>query len=143
AFCALLDELGERVRVVVEAAYGWEWLVELLQARGCDVRLAHPLRTRAIATARIKTDAVDARTLALLLRADFLPEAFIAPQEQRDLRDVLRQRATLIRVRTALKNRVRGRLARSGIDYTRGGLFGAEGRRFLAGVELRAALRER
>jgi predicted metal-dependent phosphoesterase TrpH len=46
--------------------------------------------TRAIAAARVKTDSVDARTLAHLLRTDLLPEAYIAPREIRDLRDLLR-----------------------------------------------------
>jgi transposase len=83
AFCGLLDELGGDLRVVVEATYGWEWLVGLLNGRECDLRLSHPQRTRAIATARIKTARVDANTLAQLLRADFSPESYIAPQQLR------------------------------------------------------------
>ncbi len=65
-----------------------------------------PLRTRAIASARVKTDAVDARTLAHLLRSDLLPQAYIAPRALRDLRDLLRHRVALTRTRSALKNRV-------------------------------------
>jgi transposase len=65
--------------VALEATYGWEWLAELLQDAGYDVHLAHPLRTRAIAAARVKTDAIDAKTLAHLLRTGLLPEAWIAP----------------------------------------------------------------
>ena len=52
--------------VALEATYGWEWLADLLEEVGYDVHLAHPLRTRAIAAARVKTDAVDAPTLAQL-----------------------------------------------------------------------------
>ena len=52
----------------------------LLQDAGYELHLAHPLRTKAIASARVKTDAVDARALAYLLRADLLPEAYIAPR---------------------------------------------------------------
>ena len=66
--------------------------------------------------ARVKTDAVDARTLAHLLRADLLPEAYIAPRELRDLRDLLRHRVALTRMRSALKNRVRALLAKHGIQ---------------------------
>ena len=61
-----LELLGgpEGAHVVLEVTYGWEWLAELLEEGGYDVHLAHPLRTRAIAAARVKTDAIDAKTLA-------------------------------------------------------------------------------
>jgi transposase len=79
------------------------------------VHLAHPLRTQAIAAARVKTDAVDAKTLAHLLRTGMLPEAYIAPPELRDLRELLRHRTVLTRLRTSVKNRVHALLARHGI----------------------------
>jgi transposase len=82
----LLGGLSGETRIAVEATYGWEWLAELLEDAGYELHLAHPLRTKAIASARVKTDAVDARTLAHLLRADLLPEAYVAPRELRDLR---------------------------------------------------------
>jgi len=82
-FRELLGELGEDARFALEATYGWEWLAELLEGEGRQLHLAHPLRTRAIASARVKTDAVDARTLAQLLRADLLPEAYVAPRAAR------------------------------------------------------------
>lgn len=79
-------------KVALEATYGWEWLADVLEEAGYELHLAHPLRTKAIAAARVKTDAVDARTLAHLLRTDLLPEAYIAPRELRELRDLLRHR---------------------------------------------------
>ena len=111
------DLLGDPdgTHVALEATYGWEWLAELLEEAGYDVHLAHPLRTQAIAAARVKTDAVDAKTLAHLLRTGLLPEAYIAPPELRDLRELLRHRAVLTRMRTAVKNRVHAQLARQGI----------------------------
>jgi transposase len=68
---AFLELLGcpEGTQVALEATYGWEWLADLLEDAGFELHLAHPLRTRAIAAARVKTDAVDAVTLAQLLRA--------------------------------------------------------------------------
>jgi transposase len=122
--------------VVLEATYGWEWLAELLEDAGFDVHLAHPLRTRAIAAARVKTDAVDARTLAHLLRTGLLPEAYIAPPELRDLRDLLRHRATLVHLRTSIKNRVHALLARQGILPEHTDLFGTAGREYLTSLEL-------
>lgn len=142
AFLELLQGLGD-AQIAVEATYGWEWLVELLEEEGFGVHLAHPLRTRAIAAARVKTDAVDARTLAELLRADLLPEAYVAPRELRDLRELLRHRVALTRIRAALKNRVHAILAKHGIARQHADLFGPGGRRFLAGLELREPPRRR
>jgi transposase len=134
-FTELLGE-PDGAHVALEATYGWEWLAELLTEAGYDVHLAHPLRTRAIAAARVKTDAVDARTLAHLLRTGMLPEAYIAPPELRDLRDLLRHRATLVHLRTSIKNRVHALLARQGILPEHTDLFGKTGREFLAALEL-------
>jgi transposase len=88
----LLQRLGDDAQVALEATYGWEWLADLLEEAGYELHLWRPLRTKAIAAARVKTDAVDARTLARLLRSDLLPEAYIAPRELRDLRELLRHR---------------------------------------------------
>jgi transposase len=76
-----------------------------------EPHLVHPSRCKAIASARLKDDKVDARTLAHLLRADLLPEAWLAPQAVRDQRALLRHRAALARVATTLKNRVHAVLA--------------------------------
>ena len=39
-----------------EAAFGWSWLAELLEDYGFDAHLVHPLRCKAIASARLKND---------------------------------------------------------------------------------------
>jgi transposase len=142
-FLELLGSLEGESQIAVEAIYGWEWLAELLEDAGYDIHLAHPLRTRAIAAARVKTDAVDARTLAHLLRADLLPEAYVAPRELRDLRELLRHRIALTAMRSALKNRVHAILAKHGITREHSDLFGKGGRQFLAALELREAPRRR
>jgi transposase len=142
-FRELLAGLGADARFALEATYGWEWLAELLEGEGRELHLAHPLRTKAIASARVKTDAVDARTLAQLLRADLLPEAYIAPRELRDLRDLLRQRFVLTQMRTALKNRVHALIARQGVQHGHAKLLGPGGRAFLAELELRPEPRDR
>lgn len=121
--------------VVFEAAYGWSWLAELLQGMGMDVHLAHARSCKAIAYARLKNDRVDARTLAHLLRTDLLPEAWIAHRPVKELRMVLRHRASLVRQRTLLKSRVRAVLADRGIDAP-AALWDGPGRRWLAQVEL-------
>jgi hypothetical protein len=64
--------------VVFEAAFGWAWLIELLQEYGFEAHMAHPLQCEATAAAWLKNDKADAATLAHLLRTDLPPEAWIA-----------------------------------------------------------------
>jgi transposase len=142
-FLELLAEIDGESKIALEATYGWEWLADMLEEAGYELHLAHPLRTKAIASARVKTDSVDALTLAHLLRADLLPEAYIAPRELRDLRDLLRHRVALTHMRSALKNRVHALLARQGIRPQYTDLFGKAGLEFLAGLELRQPPRRR
>jgi transposase len=143
ALRALFAELGGEARVGLEAAFGWEWLADLLEREGIELHLAHPRHTKAIAAARVKTDAVDARTLAHLLRADPLPEAYVAPPELRELRELLRHHIGLTRLRTTLKNRVHALLARQGVQRGRAELFGPSGRRFLGELSLPESTRRR
>jgi transposase len=142
-FLQLLAELEGETEIALEATYGWEWLADLLQEAGYELHLAHPLRTKAIAAARVKTDSVDARTLAQLLRADLLPEAYVAPRELRDLRDLLRHRIALTQMRSALKNRVHATLARHGVKHGHSDLFGRAGAAFLEELSLREPPRRR
>jgi transposase len=56
----LLEGIDGESKIALEATYGWEWLADVLEEAGYELHLAHPLRTKAIAAARVKTDAVDA-----------------------------------------------------------------------------------
>jgi transposase len=85
-----------------------DWLEELVD----EVHLAHPLKVKVIAEAKIKTDKIDARALAHLLRSNLLPEAYVPSQEAREVRGVLRQRMFFVRLRTMVKNRISGLLDR-------------------------------
>src|SRR5258708_33469718 len=97
-----------------EAAFGWGWLLELLEDYGFDPHLVHPLQCKAIASARLKNDKVDAAILAQLLRADLLPEAWIAPPAVRQLRALLRPPPPLERARTLRPDRIHAVLADHG-----------------------------
>jgi transposase len=132
----LVGSLAPHTPVAFEAAYGWGWVVELLEHWDLDPHLAHPLRCKAIASARLKNDKVDARTLAHLLRADLLPEAWIAPKEVRDLRTKLRFRVRLRRTQGAFRNRIHALLADHGIAIEPDSLWTTAGRAWLEGVEL-------
>jgi transposase len=143
ALRAIFTGLGGEAGVALEAAFGWEWLADLLEAEGIELQLAHPRHTKAIAAARVKRDAVDARALAHLLRADLLLEAYVAPRELRELGELLRDQIGLSRLRTALKNRVHALLARPGVEHGHAELFGPRGRRFLGELSLPAPTRRR
>jgi transposase len=124
-----------------EAAYGTTWLVELLEDYGFDPHLVHPSRCKAIASARLKNDKVDAAILGQLLRADLLPEAWIAPPAIRQLRALLRHRAQLVRLRTLLRNRIHAVLADHGQDRP-AGYWSGPGRSWLASLALPSVSRE-
>src|SRR6185437_8905624 len=124
-----------------EAAFGWGWLVELLEDYGFSPHLVHPLQCKAIASARLKNDKVDAAILAQLLRADLLPEAWIAPPAVRQLRALLRHRAGLVRLRTQQQNRIHAVVADFGYDRS-GSYLSGPGRGWLAGLELPPVSRE-
>jgi transposase len=137
----LIGDLPAGTPVAFEAAFGWGWLLRLLEDYGFDPHLVHPLQCKAIASARLKNDKVDAATLAQLLRADLLPEAWIAPAGVRQLRALLRHRAGLVRLGTRQRNRIHAVVADVGYDRS-GSYLSGPGRGWLAGLDLPAVSRE-
>ena len=137
----LIGDLPAGTPVAFEAAFGWGWLLRLLEDYGFDPHLVHPLQCKAIASARLKNDKVDAATLAQPLRADLLPEAWIAPAEVRQLRALLRHRAGLVRLGTQQRNRIHAVVADFGYDRS-GSYLSGPGRGWLAGLDLPATSRE-
>jgi len=137
----LIGDLPAGTPVAFEAAFGWGWLLRLLEDYGFDPHLVHPLQCKAIASARLKNDKVDAATLAQLLRADLLPEAWIAPAEVRQLRALLRHRTGLVRLGTQQRNRIHAVVADFGYDRS-GSYLSGPGRGWLAGLDLPAVSRE-
>ena len=88
-------------QAVVEATGRWYWLRELLVPSGIDLHLAHAKFLKAIAYAKVKTDAVDAATLGQLLRAGLIPEAHMIGDALRGPRDVLRARLRMVTRRSS------------------------------------------
>jgi transposase len=127
----------EPIEVAFEATYGWSWFAELLVDAGIEAHMAHPLATKAISSGRVKNDAVDARTLAHLLRTNLLPEAWIAPPEVREARRLVRMRVSLVRMRSRLKAQVHALCADAGVPVPVSDLFGRAGRELLGGLALR------
>ena len=80
----------KNVKVAIEASTNYSYIVDALVKEGYEVLVAHPLRTRAIADAKIKSDKIDAKILADLTRGNLLPTSWIPPKEIRELRDLVR-----------------------------------------------------
>jgi len=84
----------------------WIKTFESFEKNDIPIKLANPLKTRAIAEARIKTDKVDARTLAHLLRADLVAQCHVPTGDIRDQKQILRHRTSLVQDRTKVSNRM-------------------------------------
>jgi transposase len=137
ALATFFAKIEEPARVVIEATMNWYHLYDLLESLEIPVTLAHPLRTRAIAEAKVKTDKVDSTILAHLLRTDLIPAAYIPPQEIRDLRELLRYRAALVKLQTMVKNRAHAILLKHGYQSPYTDTFGTQGRAWLGTLALR------
>jgi transposase len=123
-------------QVALEACYNWGYFFDMLQDCAAEVVLAHPLKTPLIAEARTKTDAIDARALAELLRAPLLPAA-----ATRQKKNYLRYRAGLAMLDTQVKNKIHALLDQH--DCPRhaplgrvADLFGKQGLTLLGTVQL-------
>jgi transposase len=131
-----IAKAGQHPRVVVEATYGWYWAADVLEEAGAEVHLAHPLGVKAYTYRRVKNDERDAADLADLLRMGRLPEAWIAPPEIRELRELTRYRDKLVKLRTSVKDQVHAVLAKLGIPVTCTDIFGTWGNTWLDGLDL-------
>jgi transposase len=127
---------GKSPKVVLEATYGWYWAADVLEAAGAEVHLAHPLGVKAFSYRRVKNDVRDAADLADLLRMGRLPEAWIAPHEVREVREITRYRRKLVGLRTSCKDQVHGVLAKLGIPVPCTDIFGTAGSAWLDELRL-------
>ncbi len=103
---AILRDLApyrkEIVGIAVESTYNWYWLVDFLQASGYRMHLANPAAIQQYSGLKHVDDRHDAFWLAEMLRLGILPEGHICPKEDRAVRDLLRKRGHLVRLRTSL-----------------------------------------
>jgi len=129
----LLGALPAGSRIAVEATGSCYWLIDRMRAQGHNPCMAHPLESKRRMGKTKKTDKLDARGLAMLLRNGTLPEVWIPPAEVRDRREPMRLRMALSKMRTVLKNRIHGALTRCNIRIPVSDLFGVQGRKDLEG----------
>jgi len=126
----VVAEAGPEPEVVIEATYGWYWIVDWLQAQGASVHLANPTGLN-WGKRRVKTDERDANDLVDMLRLGLLPEAWIALPATRELRELVRYRAKLVALRSGLKAQVHAVMAKEGVLPTVTDMFSAAGNRQL------------
>jgi transposase len=130
-----LGRLPPHSSIAVEASGSYSWLVDEMERSGHRPKLCNPLEAKRRMGLTKKTDTLDARGLAILLRNGTLPEVWIPPSELRDQRELLRCRIFLVRLRTRVKNRIHATLLRYNVQIEGADLFGVAARRQL-GVRL-------
>jgi transposase len=135
AIAAALAEAGPEPEVVIEATYGWYWVVDFLQEQGATVHLANPSGLN-WGQRRVKNDERDANDLIDMLRLGRLPEAWIAPPATRELRELVRYRAKLVALRSGLKAQVHAVMAKEGVLPAVGDMFCQAGNAQLNAMEL-------
>jgi transposase len=91
----------------------WRGTYKVLTEMGYEVKLANPKKTHDIACKK-KTDKVDARILADLLRTKYLPEVWIPDEHTLKIRDLARHKSNLTRLKTQVQGKIRGYLLRKG-----------------------------
>jgi len=114
ALAAAVAPAGPNPEVVLEATFGWYWAADVLAELGANVHLAHPLGNN-WGNRRVKNDERDANDLVDLLRLGRLAEAWIAPPEIRELREMTRYRHKLSKLRAGLKAQVHAVMGKNGV----------------------------
>ncbi len=129
---AFLAALPPGSPIAVETIGNWYWLVDEMERAGHRPKLAQAREAKRLMGKANKTDKLDAKGLATLLRNGTLPEVWIPPSVLRDQRELPRLRLTLGHTRTQLKNRIHAAFAKYGISFPEvNDLFGGKGRLLL------------
>ncbi len=108
----------------MEATLFTGWIYDYLLPHALDLRVAHPAMLKAITAAKKKNDAADSEMIADLLRCNLLPECYMAPEEHRNLRRILRYRNFLVREAVKMKVKTSGLLMEVGAEYNKKRLHG-------------------
>jgi transposase len=135
---AYMAELPQGSQVAVEATNNWYAFCEFCHGLPIEITLVNPLETKLIARRRIKTDSLDSKTLADLLRTNFVSESYLAPQAVRDVRELVRYRTVLVRLRTQFKTRIRSVLFKTGNRIKADDVASKGGREQLGELQMRS-----
>ncbi len=140
-FLRLVGDLPAGTPVAFEAAFGWSWLADLLDDYGFDAHLVHPLRCKAIASARLKNDKGRRCDPGAAAARGPAARGVDPPAKVRQLRTLLRHRISLVRLGTQQRNRIHAVAADHGYDRS-ASYWTGPGRGWLAELDLPATSRE-
>ena len=96
---ALTPYRQQEIVVGVECMFAWYWVADLCAEYEIPFVLGHALYMKAIHGSKTKTDKIDSKKIALLLRGGMFPLAYVYPAAMRGTRDLLRRRTRLVRTR--------------------------------------------
>lgn len=102
--------------IAIEACNFWRGPHKILKELGYKVKLANPIKCRQIARDK-KTDKVDSKILADLIRINYLPEVYIPDEEILSLRDLTRNKISIMKMRVKIQVKIKSCLSRNGIAY--------------------------
>ena len=120
-FLKEIEPYKKNIAVCAESTFNWYWLADGCKKHSIPFYLGHALYIKAIATNKKKTDQVDSKTLAELLRTNFFPLAYAYPQKMRETRDLLRRRHRFVAIRASLARHIKIMLHQQGIyDFPEG-----------------------
>jgi transposase len=126
-------------KVVMESTGSvWANLYNHLDSKHIPVVLANHLKTKAIAWARIKSNEVDARILAHLLRSDLIAESYAPPHEIREIRALIRHRLSIVKIGAMVKNKVHTLRDKNGIETELANLFSKKGMEWLKSLQFQS-----
>jgi transposase len=127
-----LAQHREQTVAVVETCLNWVFIHRTLRGYVREIKVAQTYKLRIIAEAKVKTDSIDANTLAQMLRIGYIPEIYVPDDKTLKLRELIRARVYLVRLKTRLKNKIHSILDKNGFPTHPGtDLFGKAGRNFL------------
>jgi transposase len=135
-FAHLAKAIDRKSKLVMEASSSFYFVHDYFKREGFEVKVAHPKQVKAIASAKIKNDKLDAKILATLLRGDMIPEVYIPDDTIRELRELLQHRQGLVKMRTEAKNRVHALLIKRGFRHQFSDLFIKAGLKWLDTLDL-------
>ena len=130
------DQLRSTDSLAVEVTSNTWAFVRMVRPHVASVVVSNPLKTKAIAEANVKTDKVDARVLADLLRCDYLPSVWLPTPATEHNRSLASRRTALVHERTAVRNRIHAILAQRLISPPASGPFSVKGLNWLKQLDL-------
>ena len=130
------ENLRETDEVVLEATTNTWDIYDIVVPLVKRVVVAHPAEVKQIANARVKTDHQDVNRLVRLLIADLVPEVWVPPVEVRELRALLSYRWRLVKMATAIQNRLHSLLHRHNIQAPEGKIDVGENREWWEQLKL-------